>query len=135
MKVYVITKGSYSDYHICAVATDKKKAEKLKKIFTNYDEAHIETYDTDAFITEIERGYKLYICKKYNDEYIDIDEITDFDYVSTLDFNVKKCKRHSIHDDKKYIIYIIYVWAKDENHAQKIAADKIAEYRAKKEMI
>lgn len=28
-KVYVITKGCYSDYHICAVTLDKEKAERL----------------------------------------------------------------------------------------------------------
>lgn len=31
MKVYVITKGIYSDYHICAVAMDEEKAKVLGK--------------------------------------------------------------------------------------------------------
>ena len=35
MKAYIITKGEYSDYHICAVTLDKDKAEQLKKLFTN----------------------------------------------------------------------------------------------------
>lgn len=50
MKIYVITKGAYSDYHICAVATDKKKAEILRKAFSDdWNEAQIETYETDRF--------------------------------------------------------------------------------------
>jgi len=44
-KVYVITKGYYSDYHICAVTAEKKRAEELKKMYTDdYDAAKIEEY-------------------------------------------------------------------------------------------
>lgn len=48
MKIYVITSGSYSDYHICAVATDLDTAAELRELHTTkYDEAHIEEFDTD----------------------------------------------------------------------------------------
>ena len=48
MKVYVITKGEYSDYGICGVAIDKDKAEILRKFYSDrYDEAEIEEYDTE----------------------------------------------------------------------------------------
>ena len=42
--VYVIAKGCYSDYHICAVTLDKEKAERLCKLFDNggMDETGIE---------------------------------------------------------------------------------------------
>lgn len=33
MKVYVITKGIYSDYHICGVALDKERANRLASFF------------------------------------------------------------------------------------------------------
>lgn len=49
MKIYVITKGDYSDYHICAVSTDEKRAERLAELYTDrYDYAKVEEYDTDA---------------------------------------------------------------------------------------
>lgn len=49
MKVYVITEGNYSDYHICTVTTNKERAEKLVKIFSdNWDDAKIEEYDTES---------------------------------------------------------------------------------------
>lgn len=35
MEIYVITKGTYSDYHICALTLDKEKAECLKKIYSD----------------------------------------------------------------------------------------------------
>lgn len=48
MKVYVITRGSYSEYHICAVTTDPEEAEKLAKIYSDrYDTAEVEEYDTE----------------------------------------------------------------------------------------
>lgn len=51
MKIYVITKGCYSDYHICAVATDPEKAKKLAEIYTDrYDNAEVEEFDTDNTI-------------------------------------------------------------------------------------
>lgn len=49
MIVYVITKGCYSDYHICGVTFDKDRAEKLVKFYSDgYDDAEIEEYDTEA---------------------------------------------------------------------------------------
>ena len=49
MKVYVITKGSYSDYGICAVAIDPDRAELLRKYYSRdgWEVARIEEYDTD----------------------------------------------------------------------------------------
>ena len=48
MKVYVITQGCYSNYHICAVTLDAQEAERLKKIYSDsYDEADVEEWDTD----------------------------------------------------------------------------------------
>ena len=131
MKVYVITKGAYSDYHICAVATDKKKAEILKKAFDDKDgwrEACIETYETDQFITEIENGFKLYNCALKDGEDLSISTyLEDLDYMTDSDFRVKRFSKGWCAPG-----YGIKVWAKDEDHARKIAADKIAEYKARK---
>jgi hypothetical protein len=123
MKVYVITKGSYSDYRICAVALDKDKAEILRKALSGWEEAEIETYETDQFITEIEAGLKIYQCV-VNDNGLSAYE-RDYDYADDICFNkVNKTNR-------RIATYSVYVWAKDEDSALKIAADKIAEYEAK----
>lgn len=51
MKVYVITSGRYSDYHIDAVAVDRDRAELLKKWYSRAEswsgDAKIEVFDTD----------------------------------------------------------------------------------------
>lgn len=129
MKVYVITKGEYSDYHICAVSTNKEKAELLQKAFKgngSWSEARIETYETDKYITEVESGLKLYRCVMDTAFGITIEE-SDLDCIEDQDYNVRG------YEDMGH--YWVYVWAKDEDHARKIAADKIAEYMAKKEGI
>lgn len=57
MKVYVITAGAYSDYHIEAVTLDPDKAELLRKLHSGYDEAHIEEFDTEEEADIISQKY------------------------------------------------------------------------------
>lgn len=51
MKVYVLTQGEYSDYHIIGVYSTKEKAQKLRDAMrtsgTFYDEPQIEEYELD----------------------------------------------------------------------------------------
>ena len=122
MKIYVITKGSYSDYHICAVSTNQKNAEKLQKIFSGrWDQAMIEEYESDQYLTETESGMELYKCVMGKDGTILADvSIIDLDYINDCDFRVRDVANR----------YLVYVWAKDSKHAKKIATDKIAEFKA-----
>lgn len=56
MKVYVVTRGSYSDYGISKVFLDKKKAERYVKLSQHqWDTPRIETYEThdDSIIEKI----------------------------------------------------------------------------------
>ena len=125
MKIYVITKGTYSDYHICAVSEDKEKAKKLQKFFNGtetYNQARIEEYETDFHLTEIEAGYKAYYCYIYNDGNFNVGE-TEPNYLVEDDF----CVRYNARTGR----YYFYVLAKDRNCAKKIAFDKVAEYKAK----
>ena len=60
MKVYVITNGSYSDYHICAVAIDKERAVLLSRYFSDGDGlAQVEEYDTEAKLPNSEYLFRL----------------------------------------------------------------------------
>lgn len=47
MKVYVITAGEYSDYHICDVTIDPEQAEWLRRLHSGYNEAEIEVFETN----------------------------------------------------------------------------------------
>lgn len=63
MKVYVITKGEYSDYHICAVATNQAKARMLAEFYSDkYDAAEVEEYDTKD-VPDLTNGRSVFrIC-------------------------------------------------------------------------
>ena len=47
MKIYVVTQGEYSDYHIITATTDKDIAEQVAKKFNGdrWNETYIEEYD------------------------------------------------------------------------------------------
>lgn len=45
---YIITRGCYSDYEICAVTLDEYRAKRLKQLYSNQmDEAKIEEWELD----------------------------------------------------------------------------------------
>lgn len=115
MKVYVITRGEYSDYHICAVTLDKERAERLKVIYSSYlEDAEIEVFDTES--DKDESGLVPYKVERPDSSEPEITRI------SCEDFGWD-CPGFGE----------VNVWAKDEAHALKIARDKLAKYKAEKE--
>lgn len=124
--VYVITQGSYSEYHICAVTLDKERAIKLSKFYTDSDgEARIEEFDlddpTDAVIENLVPVYYVIIGKDGA-------------------CRAKICKYHDNNKpfmaayqlDPNNLSFSATLTAKNENHAIKIAQDnrakKLAEF-------
>ena len=71
MKVYVVTCGEYSDYHIVAVFTDREKAEEFIKVRND----KISRWGDDAYNIEI------YTANEPND-YNPYPTIYGFDYTS-----------------------------------------------------
>lgn len=115
MKIYVITVGEYSDYHICAVTLDENKAEILRKAFSDsWDEAMIEEYDTE----------------EYEPIGIPCWEVV----MTSTDLKVKPLKglvsASEVSYSKRAKKYFVYVKAKDEDHAKKIGLDKIMKFKA-----
>lgn len=123
MKVYVITKGAYSDYSIYGVTVNPYHAEEMRKYFSDeYEEARIEEYDTDDYkpIHEGKTQYCVYF---------------------TNDGKAHCYKPYCVYEKannriikERNGVYRIYLWAVDEDHALKIAADKLAEYKYRKAM-
>lgn len=128
MKIYVITKGEYSDYHICAVTESKEKAEMLREVFSRneyeYDKAKIEEYDTEN--PDIEKIlYPMWeIVFNGNGSVKSIDEVT---------YGVDRY-REEIYD-QYYVKNGVFValFAKDKESAIKIAAERRAKYLAEKQ--
>lgn len=63
-KVYVITCGEYSDYHICAVCSTRERAEELRPLYSNrYDIAEIEEYEMDKAPNDADRRIPVYMVQ------------------------------------------------------------------------
>lgn len=116
-KVYVITKGEYSSYHICAVTLEKDKAEMLAKLFSDsMDTAEIEEFDTDVVSRFLEHK-RIYLC--YYWEYKNEITVRKTDNIPN-DFAPHKTCNGAY----------VYVAADDEPMALKKASDLFAKFRA-----
>lgn len=128
MKIYVITKGWYSEYHICAVATDADEAAKLAKFYTDkYDCADVEEFDTDA-AQNILCGRVPYHVNFYASggvyAFSDAEGAPDIS-----SYEAGKIVENSAGGAVRLKVYVL---APDEDTAKKIAIDKRAQYLAEK---
>lgn len=132
--IYVITKESYSDYHICGVTTDPVRAEELRKFYTDqWDEAEIEEFINGAPKAGDLSGLK---------------PIWLVTYQADLKGGFWKCKLANYTAENKpneyYMIdpeqirhigdfaFKAYINAPDEEHALKIAQDQYAKMKAER---
>jgi hypothetical protein len=104
--IYVVTQGSYSDYHICGVFDDQRLAERMADKLCG----DVETYHLNPFAAEIRSdlyGYKVLMDRQGN-----VIEARRWTF-NTMDAQ----GYHTIwHDDRLFN----HCWAKDEQHAIKI---------------
>lgn len=122
MRIYVITEGDYSDYHICGVATEKEKAEEIKQLNTDlWHEAIIEVYDTDDYYVEKGRFYNVIMY----DSNVSVSELT-----YPVNIGQRNIVLESWHEIPRYRVF---VKAMDEEHAKKIGIDLINQFKAEKE--
>ena len=131
-KVYVITKGCYSDYHICAVTLDKVKAEMLCKLFDcSCDEAEIEEFDTEA-AADLLSGRKPYYVRFCQDGALFSAGRREYclEY-----FNPGIKESFCFVKGQKVDLLDVELYADSREAAIKIASEKRAMYLAEKEGI
>lgn len=122
MKVYVVTEGDYSDYHIVGVTTDLETAKAYCKISAgDWYEPKVEAYDTKDF-ADI-RTAKPYRVIMEEDGTTTTEEEDGFSYESAVEHQVQHIRRWA----GRPSYYEVVVLAEDKQHARKIAADYIAE--------
>lgn len=127
MKVYVITTGEYSDYQINAVTVDKKQAELLKIRYSDeWEEACVEEYDTDDHKIEVSDIFKNMYRVSFDKNH---------EIYCCYAIGHRNAKHGQINDDRSWFTYgdgsrscfnycvTVFVEAKDEDHAKKIAKD------------
>lgn len=131
-KVYVITKGCYSDYHICAVTLDKEKAERLHKLFDGrYDQAEIEEWDTEA-TADLLLGRKQYYIRFYQNGAV-FSAVQREYCLEYFEPGIKES--FCFVKGKKVDLLDVELYADSQEAAIKIAAEKRAKYLAEKEGI
>ncbi len=116
--IYVVTEGSYSDYHIVGVYDNKELAEQfLKNIdeVKKYNDMQIEEYELNQNSDKIKQGLMLYSVQMERDGTGDSFLYSNGDE-SPLQLNEFYPKR-------------LYgcIWAHNEEHAIKIANEKRAQ--------
>ena len=115
MKVYIVTDGDYSDYHIEAVFTDKEKAEKYASLHC-YDA--VEEYDADKIEVKGEvEPWVAHQCSYTNDFW----HCDDVHYSKKRENRVWKSYYNGIKS-------IIYLKERDSEKALKISQDLYAEW-------
>ena len=129
MKIYVVTAGEYSDYHIIGCRTSMEEAEKLKVLFTpNWeygDIPEIEVYDTEEYseLAEGKMRVGVEFDKDKNFVRTDLWPTSEYFYQEIIELDPR------INSPR----YLVKVYAFNEEGAKKIAKDRLMKYLAEKE--
>ena len=122
---YAISSGSYSDYKINAVFSSKEKAEAKLSLFAD---GKIEEFPFDPEMAEAPAGMLPFACYNYKWDSAICGWVpclqafsVDYDSVVRAGNKVSAWVGTAI---------TTYVWAKDRDHAIKIAAERFAQHDA-----
>ena len=115
MKIFIVTSGEYSDYHIDGVFTDKG----LAMIFTQKFGGDIEEWDANPFSKELRAGYSPFLVRMLENGDVSKVEVSTNSY-RFIDGNTSW--KPSWKDGQGNFCF--YVLATDEKHAVKIANEK-----------
>jgi len=127
-KVYIVMLGDYSDRHGVGAYTSLKTAKAKCKLYNrrneNSDFANytIDEYELDPDTEQVNAG-----VLSYSVTFLSNGDIWDT-YINDKPSDRNECYE-VVHPG--YAHLVVYVWAKDDDHAKKIAQDKRAEYLAR----
>ena len=117
MKIYLVGQGEYFDYRIIGVFDKKTLAQKFIKTIGDPGEFVIETHRLNPHKAALDKNYKPYIVEIQSDGKI-------------LNFKESYFKWDWYSEDERQIeydsfnkVFTIPLFARDENHAIKIAID------------
>ena len=118
MTIYVATSGSYSDYQIDAVFTDKRQAE----IYCAEHNCWLEEYESDEVRIETKKTPKKIWCAAFNRS--GLFDLWD-DYMTFLEIQEIRVGNVRISLDASI----------DKEKAKKIICDKYAQWQSEKEKL
>ena len=134
MKIYIVTRGEYSDYGILAAFLDKAKAEQFVEKYNrgvNYDpdKAEIEEYEEgvpfDFNTLDIYEVRFYYDIGARDATKVALDDSYDYQNIPRV-----RTPRGNVYSSWAYLVTVA---AKDEEHAFKIACDTLAKWKAEQE--
>ena len=128
---YILTEGSYSDYHIVAVYSSKELAEKAQN---HCPCSIIEEYELDSLeIPKHPPGHTAWVV------------IINAKSNSIVSSGQQDSLGGCFEPKEKYYegggisgelnTFVVYCWARDKEHAEKIALDKFYQWKWEKEMV
>jgi len=124
-EVYVVTTGSYSSYGIFGIFSTLEKAELYKNALD--DSNDIEIYELDEIKTDkIESGYKFWSVDFDKEGNIKRAIVRD-PYANSTEHKEKRNYFYYYNYPAKFWVsdymFDIYIWAKDKEHAIRIAIE------------
>ena len=116
--IYIVTSGTYSDYHIDGIFSTQELAEAYIKQFQDkWDKMEVEEWTLDPWKKELRKGYKAYFLHMDKEG-------------NTLDISAQSYGTYNLRDGKPYQGWdnagnmTLGVLARNETHAIKIANEK-----------
>lgn len=121
-KVYIITKGDYSEYHICGVYSTKDIAEEVIEIYKGDDmyAPYIEEWDLNQYLNRPKNCLPFRIAMKEDGSVYDILCGYSECYLNDIESDKNRVFVSPTHYYKEPWRYV-YTWAKNKDHAIKIA--------------
>lgn len=116
MKIYIVTDGVYSDYHIEAVFTTRENAERYAAIHSC---SYIEEYEADAI--QVQGNIDIYVIHKFDVYKGDFN--LDAHYYSDKKFTA--VRKGWLSDAEVYVSLDKF----DKKKAEKIAQDMYAQWK------
>ena len=132
MKVYVVTAGKYSDYHIVAIFTDEKVANKYNEEMLLNDNSVL-TMETDVVEESPVGLYPYEVYMEYDGTVAILHRISIDDFKPCE--NLINFKHGVKHGDKNENYLKALVYAKDKEHAVKIVNEKRTQMIARNEWL
>jgi hypothetical protein len=96
MEIYVVTAGSYSDYHIVRVFTEREKAEKYITVSGIYEANNLEEYETSDDL-EFKPIPYIKLTWRENEKVL-----CDFDTVNDIDVDMGNFENTQYYEEMPY---------------------------------
>ncbi len=125
-KIYIVTKGEYSDYRICGVFDNKELAEKFaEKLSNKLEKARIEEWELNPAEYELKNDLSIwYVTLDYKGNCVKVEKKEDWEY-----YYENTLPPSCITKSASGYYYYIYCFARDEKHAIKIASEKLFRFK------